>query len=132
MFTLQHSPPVLCADVVEEVNFHEHPGSPDLRPRDLAGARLVLQRDRMNLEQGSGLLQVERAHGSSAIRSETINGGAFPPYYWTGGRGTCRVVRPLRRPAVPAVGFPLIQQWPQEFLQAEQTCFEEVRRTDAS
>ena len=108
MFTLQHSPPVLCADVVEEVNFHEHPGPPDLRPWNLAGPSLVLERDRMNLEQGSGLLQVERAHGSPAIRSETINEGAFPPYYWAGGRGTCRAVRPLRRPAVPAVGFPPI------------------------
>jgi hypothetical protein len=47
--TLQRSPPVLCADVFEEVNFHEYPGTSDLRPRNLAGARLVLQRDRMDL-----------------------------------------------------------------------------------
>jgi hypothetical protein len=64
MFTLQRSRPVLCADIFEEVNFHEYPGPPDLRPRDLAGARLVLQRDRMNLQERCGLLQVERAHGS--------------------------------------------------------------------
>jgi len=42
MITLQHSLPVLCADTFEEVNFHEYPCPPDLRPRDLAGARLVL------------------------------------------------------------------------------------------
>jgi len=64
MFTLQRSPPVLCADIFEEVNFHEYPGPPDLRPRDLAGARLVLQRDRVNLQERRSLLQVERAHGS--------------------------------------------------------------------
>ena len=64
MFTLQRSRPVLCADIFEEVNFHEYPGPPDLRSRDLAGARLVLQRDRMNLQERRSLLQVERAHGS--------------------------------------------------------------------
>ena len=81
MFTLQHSPPVLCADIFEEVNFHEYPGPPDLRPRDLAGARLVLQRDRMNLQERGSFSQSERRHWSAAICNETINEGTFPPYY---------------------------------------------------
>lgn len=64
MFTLQRSRPVLCADVFEQVNFDEHPRPSDLRPRDLAGARLFLERDRMYFQQRRGLLQVERAHDS--------------------------------------------------------------------
>jgi len=81
MFTLQHSPPVLCADIFEEVNFHEYPGPSDLRPRDLAGACLVLQRDRMNLQERRSFSQGERRHGSAAICNETLNGETFPPYY---------------------------------------------------
>jgi hypothetical protein len=40
----------LCADVFEQVNFHEYPRSPDLRARDDAGAGLLLKRDRMDLQ----------------------------------------------------------------------------------
>lgn len=81
MITLQHSPPVLCADVFEEVNFHEYPGPPDLGARDLAGARFVLQRNRVNLQERRSFSQSERRHGSAAICNETINVETFPPYY---------------------------------------------------
>ena len=65
---------------------------------------------------------------SAASCNQTINGGTFPPYYWTGGRGTCRAVRPLRRPAVPAVGFPPIEKGPQELLQPDKARFEDAPR----
>jgi hypothetical protein len=48
--------------VFEEVNFHEYPRAPNLRARNLAGARLFLKRHRVNLQERSGLLQSEGAH----------------------------------------------------------------------
>lgn len=49
--------------MVEEVNFHEYPALSDLGPRNFPATRFLLKRDRMNLKEGSGLLQGERAHG---------------------------------------------------------------------
>ena len=48
--------------MIEKVNLDEYPALPDLRSRYDTRTRFVLQRDRMNLEERSGLLQSERNH----------------------------------------------------------------------
>jgi hypothetical protein len=50
--------------VLDEVNVHEHPALADLRARNLAGASLLLQRHRMDVQEGCGGLQIERIHGA--------------------------------------------------------------------
>ena len=50
MLTLQRSPRILCADVLDQVNFQKDPTLADLRSRYLAGSRFLLQRDRVNQE----------------------------------------------------------------------------------
>jgi len=48
--------------VLDQVNVDEYPTFADLRARNLAGARFLLKRYRMNVqERGSGL-QIERVH----------------------------------------------------------------------
>jgi hypothetical protein len=54
----------LCADVFDEVNVDEHPALTDLGARNLAGARLLLQRDRMDVQERRGGLQIEGIHGT--------------------------------------------------------------------
>jgi len=63
MLTLQRSPGIVCADMLDQVNFEEDPTLADFGPRYLATSRFLLQRDRMNQEIGSGFLQGECAHG---------------------------------------------------------------------
>lgn len=63
MLTLQRSPRILCADVLDQVNFQKDPTLADLRPRDFAGPCFLLQRDRVNQEIGGSFLQGERSHG---------------------------------------------------------------------
>jgi hypothetical protein len=42
--------------VFDEVNVDEHPALADLRARYLTGAGLLLQRHRVNVQEGSGSL----------------------------------------------------------------------------
>jgi hypothetical protein len=48
--------------MLDQVNFHEHPALADLGTRNLTGAGLVLQRDRMNLEEAGSFLQGKCFH----------------------------------------------------------------------
>jgi hypothetical protein len=48
--------------VFDEVNVDEHPALPDLGPGYLPGAGLLLQRYRMDVQEGGGSLQIERVH----------------------------------------------------------------------
>jgi len=45
-------------------NIDEHPALANLRPRDLSGAGLLLQRYWMDVQEGGGGLQIERVHGA--------------------------------------------------------------------
>jgi hypothetical protein len=58
--------------VLDEVNVHEHPALADLRARNLAGARLPLQRYRMNMQERCGSLQVERVHVQTLLACVAI------------------------------------------------------------
>ena len=62
MLTLQRSPRILCADMLDQVNFQKDPTPADLRSRYLAGSRFLLQRDRVNQEISGSFLQGERSH----------------------------------------------------------------------
>jgi hypothetical protein len=57
--------------VFDEVNVEEDPALADLGTRNLAGARLLLQRDRMDVEERGGGLQIERVHRSERWKSES-------------------------------------------------------------
>jgi len=48
--------------VFDQVNVDENPALADLGARDLARARLLLQRDRMDVQECGGSLQIERVH----------------------------------------------------------------------
>jgi hypothetical protein len=48
--------------VLDEVNVDEHPALADLGAGDFAGARFLLQRDRMDVQERGGGLQIERVH----------------------------------------------------------------------
>ena len=48
-----------------QVNFEEHPTPANLGAGDFTGARLVLERDRMDMQKFCGLLEIEGLHGSS-------------------------------------------------------------------
>jgi hypothetical protein len=50
--------------VFDEVNVDEYPAFADLGARNLAGAGLLLQRHRMDVQEGCGGLQIERIHGA--------------------------------------------------------------------
>lgn len=63
MLTLQRSPLIVCADMLDQVNFEEDPTLTDLGSRYLTGSSFLLQRHRMNLQIIGGLLQGEGAHG---------------------------------------------------------------------
>jgi hypothetical protein len=57
--------------VFDEVNVDEDPALADLGARNLARARLLLQRDRMDVEERGGGLQIERVHRSERWKSES-------------------------------------------------------------
>lgn len=63
MLTLQRSPWILCADMLDQVNFEKYPTLPDFGPRNLSRASFLLQCDRMDQQIGGSLLQGEGAHG---------------------------------------------------------------------
>lgn len=69
MFTLQRPRGIFCADVFKQVNFNEYPAPSYLGTRYLADAGLLPERDRMNLEKGSRLLQGQCWHGEKAVGS---------------------------------------------------------------
>jgi hypothetical protein len=48
--------------VLDEVNVDEYPAPADLRAWDLASASLLLQRHRMNVQEGGRGLQIEGIH----------------------------------------------------------------------
>jgi len=48
--------------VFDEVNVDEHPALTDLRAGNLAGPGFLLQGHRMDVQEGSGSLQIERVH----------------------------------------------------------------------
>jgi len=50
--------------VFDEVNVDEYPALADLRARYLAGAGLLLQRHRVNVQEGGSSLQIERVHAA--------------------------------------------------------------------
>jgi hypothetical protein len=50
--------------VFDEVNVDKDPAPADLRAGNLSGASLLLQRHRMDVQEGSGSLQIERVHGA--------------------------------------------------------------------
>jgi len=50
--------------VFDEVNVDEHPALADLGAGNLAGPGLLLQRHRMDVQEGGGRLQIERVHGA--------------------------------------------------------------------
>jgi len=50
--------------VFDQVNIDEHPALANLRPGDLSGAGLLLQRYWMDVQEGGGGLQIERVHGA--------------------------------------------------------------------
>jgi hypothetical protein len=54
--------------VFDEVNVDEYPALADLRSRNLTGARLLLQRDRMDVQEGRSGLEIERVHGGLSDR----------------------------------------------------------------
>jgi hypothetical protein len=56
----------------DEVNLNEYPALTDLRSRYLTRTRLVLERDGMNLQERSGLLQSERTHVASAKSTPSL------------------------------------------------------------
>jgi len=58
--------------VFDQVNVDEHPALADLRARNLAGADLLLQRYRMNVQEGSGGLQIERVHARTLLACVAI------------------------------------------------------------
>jgi hypothetical protein len=48
--------------VLDQVNVDEHPALSDLGARNLAGARFLLQRHRVDVQERGGSLQIERVH----------------------------------------------------------------------
>jgi hypothetical protein len=59
--------------VFDEVNVDEHPALTNLRSRNLAGARLLLQRDRMDVQKRRSAVEIERVHGGlSDLRGNAI------------------------------------------------------------
>lgn len=74
MLTLQRSPWVLCADVVQQINLDEYPALADLGAGYLSGPGFFLQGHRVNLEQGGGFLQGKRAHGVSSMSRPSLPG----------------------------------------------------------
>jgi hypothetical protein len=57
--------------VFDEVNVDEHPALADLRPGNLAGARLLLQRHRVDVQECRSSLEIERVHGGLVIVAGT-------------------------------------------------------------
>ncbi|MFZ5502273.1 MAG: hypothetical protein ACOY3V_01855 [Pseudomonadota bacterium] len=55
--------------MLDQVKLDEHPALADFGAGNFACARLLLQRDRMNLEQVGGLLQSEGVHGAIFVQS---------------------------------------------------------------
>jgi hypothetical protein len=53
--------------VFDEVNIHEYPAFADLRAGDFSGASFLLQRHRMDVQEGSRCLQIERIHGATPL-----------------------------------------------------------------
>jgi hypothetical protein len=53
--------------VFDQVNVHEYPTLADLSARNLAGARLLLQRHGMDVQERCGGLQIERVHGRTLL-----------------------------------------------------------------
>jgi hypothetical protein len=49
--------------MLDQVNFEKNPALTDFGAGYLAGTRLLLQRDRVNLQEGGSLLQGEGIHG---------------------------------------------------------------------
>jgi hypothetical protein len=50
--------------VRDEVNVDEHPALANLRAGDLASARSFLQRDRVDVQECGGGVQIEGVHGA--------------------------------------------------------------------
>ena len=48
--------------MLDQVNVDKHPALADLGARNLSGARLLLQRYRMDVQERGGGLQIERVH----------------------------------------------------------------------
>jgi hypothetical protein len=53
--------------VLDEVNIDEHPALADLGAGNLAGAGLLLQRHRMDVQERCGGLQIERVHARTLL-----------------------------------------------------------------
>jgi len=54
--------------VFDEVNVDEHPALANLRSGYLAGARLLLQRHRVDMQKRRSSLEIERVHGGFSDR----------------------------------------------------------------
>jgi hypothetical protein len=59
--------------VLDQVNVYEHPTLADLRAGYFPGARLLLQRYRMDVQERCGGLQIERVHARIPIACVAIN-----------------------------------------------------------
>jgi hypothetical protein len=59
--------------VFDEVNVDEHPALADLGAGDLAGAGLLLQRHRMDVQERCGGLQIERVHARTLLTCVASN-----------------------------------------------------------
>jgi hypothetical protein len=59
--------------VLDQVNVDEHPALADLGAGNLAGAGLLLQRHRMDVQERCGGLQIERVHARILLVCVAIN-----------------------------------------------------------
>jgi hypothetical protein len=59
--------------VFNEVNVDEHPAFADLGARYFAGASLLLQRHRMDVQKGGRGFEIERVHGESGLLEPRSN-----------------------------------------------------------
>ena len=57
----------------DEVNVDEHPALADLRAGYLPGASLLLQRHRMDVQEGGRCLQIECIHGECLLTCIATN-----------------------------------------------------------
>jgi hypothetical protein len=59
--------------VFDQVNVDEHPALADLGAGNLAGAGLLLQRHRVNMQKRGSGLQIERVHARILLVCVAIN-----------------------------------------------------------
>ena len=58
--------------MIDKVNVDKDPALADLRTRDLARASLVLKRDRVDVEEGGGCLQIEGVHNETDLDAGAV------------------------------------------------------------